>query len=87
MGAGGILGSQALAEKVNQAFSEVFVTPATGFSGLSLVGMEGVALNGVPLTPAQAAALNGQATLGGASGCRRRPWAEGRSRTASPSAN
>jgi hypothetical protein len=63
MGAGGILGSQALAEKVNQAFSEVFVTPATGFSGLSLVGMEGVALNGVPLTPAQAAALNGQATL------------------------
>jgi len=63
MGAGGILGSQALAEKVNQGFSEVFVTPATGFSGLSFVGMEGVALNGVPLTPAQAAALNGQATL------------------------
>jgi hypothetical protein len=63
MGTGGILGSQALAEKVNQGFSEVFVTPATGFSGLSFVGMEGVALNGVPLTPAQAAALNGQATL------------------------
>jgi PA domain len=63
MGTGGILGSQALAEKVNQGFSEVFVTPATGFSGLSLVDMEGVALNGVPLTPAQAAALNGQATL------------------------
>ena len=63
MGTGGILGSQALAEKVNQGFSEVFVTPATGFSGLSFVDMEGVALNGVPLTPAQAAALNGQATL------------------------
>jgi hypothetical protein len=63
MGTGGILGSQALAEKVNQGFSEVFVTPATGFSGLSFVGMEGVALNGVPLTPAQAAELNGQATL------------------------
>lgn len=63
MGTGGILGSQALAEKVNQGFSEEFVTPATGFSGLSFVGMEGVALSGVPLTPAQAAALNGQATL------------------------
>ena len=37
---------QALAEKVNQGFSEVFVTPATGFSGLSFVGMEGVALDG-----------------------------------------
>jgi hypothetical protein len=63
MGTGGILGSQALAEKVNQGFSEVFVTPATGFSGLSFVGMESVQLDGVPLTPAQAAALNGQATL------------------------
>ena len=63
MGTGGILGSQALAEKVNQGFSEVFVTPATGFSGLSFVDMEGVALDGVPLTPAQAAALNGQATV------------------------
>jgi hypothetical protein len=63
MGTGGILGSQALAEKVNQGFSEVFVTPATGFSGLSFVGIEGVALDGVPLTAAQAAALNGQATL------------------------
>jgi PA domain len=63
MGTGGILGAQALAEKVNQGFSEVFVTPATGFSGLSFVDMDGVQLNGVPLTPAQAAALNGQATL------------------------
>src|SRR5207244_11835483 len=66
MGTGGILGSQALTEKVNQGLSEVFVTPATGFSGLSFVDMEGVALDGVPLTPAQAAALNGQATLAGA---------------------
>ena len=63
MGTGGILGAQALAEKINQSFSEVFVTPATGFSGLSFVGMEGVKLDGVRLTPAQAAALNGQATL------------------------
>jgi PA domain len=63
MGTGGILGAQALAEKVNQSFSEVFVTPATGFSGLSFVDMDGVQLKGVPLTPAQAAALNGQATL------------------------
>ena len=63
MGTGGILGAQALAEKINQGLSEVFVTPATGFSGLSLVDMEGVKLDGVPLTPAQAAALNGQATL------------------------
>src|SRR6266511_882914 len=63
MGTGGILGAQALAEKVNQGFSEVFVTPATGFSGLSFVDMEGMELDGVPLTPEQAAALNGQATL------------------------
>ena len=63
MGTGGILGSQALTEKVNQGFSEVFVTPATGFSGISLVDMDGVQLDGVPLTPAEASALNGQATL------------------------
>jgi hypothetical protein len=63
MGTGGILGAQALAEKVNQGFSEVFVTPATGFSGLSFVDMDGVELDGVPLTPAQAAAINAQATL------------------------
>ena len=63
MGTGGILGAQALALKINQGFSEVFVTPATGFSGLSLVNLDGVALDGVPLTSAQVAALNGQATL------------------------
>jgi hypothetical protein len=63
MGTGGILAAQALALKVNQGFSEVFVTPATGFSGLSLVNLEGVQLNGSQLTPAQASALNGQATL------------------------
>ncbi|HEV8251232.1 MAG TPA: hypothetical protein VGQ15_14785 [Gaiellaceae bacterium] len=63
MGTGGILGAQALAEKVNQGFSEVFVTPATGFSGLSFVDVGGVQLNGAELAPAQAAALNGQATL------------------------
>jgi PA domain len=63
MGTGGILGAQALALKINQGFSEVFVTPATGFSGLSLVNLDGVALDGVPLTSAQVDALNGQATL------------------------
>jgi hypothetical protein len=63
MGTGGILGAQALAEKINQSFSEVFVTPATGLSGLTLVNMNGVALDGVLLTPAQVAALNGQAAL------------------------
>ena len=63
MGTGGILGSQALALKINQGFSEVFVTPATGFSALSLVNMEGVQLDGAQLTPAQANALNGQASL------------------------
>jgi hypothetical protein len=63
MGTGGILGAQALALKINQGFSEVFVTPATGFSGLSLVNLDGVALNGVTLTSAQVDALNGQATL------------------------
>jgi hypothetical protein len=63
MGTGGILAAQALALKINQGFSEVFVTPATGFSGLSLVNMNGVALDGAQLTPAQVEALNGQATL------------------------
>lgn len=63
MGTGGALAAQALVLKINQGFSEVFVTPATGFSGLSLVDMEGVELDGAQLTPAQAAALNGQATL------------------------
>lgn len=64
MGTAGILGTQALALKINQGFSEVFVTPVTGFSGLTLVNMEGgVDLDGQALTPAQAAALDGQATL------------------------
>jgi len=63
MGTGGVLAAQALALKINQGFSEVFVTPATGFSGLSFVNMEGVQLDGVQLTPAQVSALNGQATL------------------------
>ncbi len=63
MGTGGILAAQALALKINQGFSEVFVTPATGFSGLSFVNMDGVEIDGAQLTPAQANALNGQATL------------------------
>jgi PA domain len=63
MGTGGILAAQALALKINQGFSELFVTPATGFSGLSFVNMEGVELDGGQLTLAQVAALNGQATL------------------------
>ena len=63
MGTGGVLAAQALALKINQGFSEVFVTPATGFSGLSFVNMDGVRLDGVQLTPAQVSALNGQATL------------------------
>jgi hypothetical protein len=62
MGTGGILATQALTLKINQGFSEVFVTPVTGFSGLSFVNMEGVQL-GAQLTPAQANALNGQAAL------------------------
>jgi hypothetical protein len=63
MGTGGVLAAQALALKINQGFSEVFVTPATGFSGLSFVNMDGVQLDGVQLSPAQVSALNGQATL------------------------
>jgi hypothetical protein len=38
--------------KINQGFSEDFVTPATGFSGLSFVNPDGVQLDGVQLTPA-----------------------------------
>ena len=63
MGTGGILAAHALALKINQGFSEEFVTPATGFSGVSLVNMDRVKLNGIVLTSAQANALNGQATL------------------------
>ena len=60
MGTGGILAVQALTLKINQGFSEVFVTPVTGFSGVSLVDMDGVKLDGTVLTPAQVDALNGQ---------------------------
>ena len=63
MGTGGILAVQALTLKINQGFSEVFVTPVTGFSGVSLVDMDGVRLDGTVLTPTQVDALNGQATL------------------------
>ncbi len=67
MGTGGNLAAQELAVKINQAVSETFLplfaTQVTGFSGLSLVDMEGVVLDGVPLTPAQVAVLNGQASL------------------------
>jgi hypothetical protein len=63
MGTGGALAAQALALNINQGFSESFVTPATGFSGLSFVNMDGVRLAGTRLTPAQVGALNGQATL------------------------
>src|SRR5207245_4926804 len=63
VGTGGALAAQALALKINQGFSEEFVTPATGFSGLSLVNMDGVQLDHRLLTAAQVSALNGQATL------------------------
>jgi hypothetical protein len=63
MGTGGALAAQALALNINQGFSETFVTPATGFSGLSFVNMDGVRLAGTRPTPAQVGALNGQATL------------------------
>src|SRR5262245_618773 len=63
MGTGGALAAQALALIINQGLSETFVTPATGFSALSLVNMDGVRLAGTRLTPAQLGALNGQATL------------------------
>ena len=60
MGTGGILAVKALTLKINQGFSEVFVTPVTGFSGVSLVNMDDVELDGTVLTPAQVGALNGQ---------------------------
>ena len=63
LGTSGNLGAQALTLKINLRLSEAFVTPATGFSGLSLVDMESVQLGGVPLTFAQANALDGQAAL------------------------
>jgi len=63
MGTSGNLGAQNLTLKINQHFSEIFLTPATGFSALSLVDMESVQLDGAPLSFAQANALDGQATL------------------------
>jgi hypothetical protein len=63
LGTSGNLGALALTLKINLRLSEAFVTPATGFSGLSLVDMESVQLGGVPLTFAQANALDGQAML------------------------
>src|SRR5258705_713460 len=62
MGTGGNLGAQTLAETLNLNFSERVVTP-TGFQPLSLVDMDGVKLGGIPLTSAQASALNGQAAV------------------------
>ena len=62
MGTGGDLAAQTLALTLNINFSERVVTP-TGFAALSLVDMNGVKLDGVLLTSAQAAALNGQAVV------------------------
>jgi hypothetical protein len=62
MGTGGNLAAQTLTLSINLNFSERVVTP-TGFQPLSLVGMEGVKLGGVRLTPAQASTLNGQAAV------------------------
>ena len=62
MGTGGNLAAQTLAESLNLSFSERVVTP-TGFQPLSLVGMEGVKLDGARLTSAQASALDGQAAV------------------------
>ena len=50
MGTGGNLAAQALTLKLNQRFSEMFLTPATGFSGLdtfSYFPVEAEFLNGV----------------------------------------
>jgi hypothetical protein len=62
MGTGGNLAAQTLALSLNLNLSERVVTP-TGFQPLSLVNMESVKLGGVPLTLAQASALNGQAAV------------------------
>ena len=61
MGTGGDLGAQSLTLVFNEAGSSAFVTPVTGFDGLSLVNMAGVKLAGVQLTSAQVNALNGKA--------------------------
>jgi hypothetical protein len=62
MATGGDLAAQMLTENLNLNLSERVVTP-TGFHPLSLVDMEGVKLDGVRLTSAQADALNGQAAI------------------------
>lgn len=63
MGTGGDLGAQTLTVVFNELGSSGFVTPVTGFDGLTLVNMAGVKLAGVQLTSAQANALNGQAIV------------------------
>jgi PA domain len=62
MGTGGDLAAQTLALTLNINFSERVLTP-TGFAAVSLVDMNRVKLDGVPLTSAQAGALNGQAVV------------------------
>ncbi len=62
MGTGGDLAAQTLALTLNINFSERVLTP-TGFAAVSLVDMNGVKLDGVPLTSAQVGALNGQAVV------------------------
>jgi hypothetical protein len=62
MGTGGDLAAQTLALTLNINFSERVLTP-TGFAAVSLVDMNGVKLDGVPLTSAQAGALDGQAVV------------------------
>jgi PA domain len=62
MGTGGDLAAQTLALTLNINFSERVLTP-TGFAAVSLVDMNGVKLDGVPLTSAEAGALNGQAVV------------------------
>jgi hypothetical protein len=62
MGTGGDLAAQTLALTLNINFNERVVTP-TGFAAVSLVDMNGVKLDGVPLTSAQVGALNGQAVV------------------------
>jgi hypothetical protein len=62
VGTGGDLAAQTLALTLNINLSERVLTP-TGFAAVSLVDMNGVKLDGVPLTAAQVGALNGQAVV------------------------
>ena len=62
MGTGGDLAAQTMALTLNINLSERVLTP-TGFAAVSLVDMNGVKLDGVALTSAQAGALNGQAVV------------------------